>query len=169
MNHYVANSEATWFCKVDNDIVVPPGYLTSLLQVRDDVPGAEAIGMEAGWTELPPQVIPEGFRYGYEPARHIGGVGLIRTEWLGGKPRMIGRGDGGRFGWTEQQNHHRIAAGWIKPDLYLFSLDQLPFEPWRSLAAEYVGRTWSRQWGTYHERFMCRYWDWWAPDWKDHV
>lgn len=122
--------------------------------------------MEAGWTELPPQQLPPNFRYGYEPARHIGGVGLIKTVFLGGKPQMIGRGDGGRFGWTEMQGHHRIAAGWIKPDLYLFSLDQLPFEPWASLADQYVEASWSRKWGQYHKKFMCRYWDWAFPDWE---
>lgn len=165
MNRFVEATKCDWFLKSDSDILLPPGYLEALVQVRDDVPYLEAIGMEAGRTVLPPHPrMPEAFRYGYTPARHIGGVGLIRTEVLGRRPLMVANG---RFGWTEMQEQWNVSSAWINPDLYCPQMDRLPFEPWLTLSAEYVEKGWSRPWGAYHPRWMCRYWAEAFPDWEE--
>jgi len=162
MNDYVATAESSWFAKIDNDIVVPPGWLNALMQVAGDTPHLQALGMEAGRTLLPPHPdIPPEFRYGYTPARHIGGVGLIRTEALGRRPQMHVNG---RFGWTEFQEQWNLNCAWINPDLLVSSLDRIPEEPWISLTQEYFEHGWLRNemWPKYHERWMCRYWHWWS-------
>lgn len=158
MNRYVAQSEADWFAKIDNDIIVPPGWLEAMQSVTDTNPEVELLGMEAGrgnsrhadWDGI----------YRFEPGSHMGGVGLIRTETLARRTKM--NEQSGRFGWTEWQHEYQPIRGWINPDLPVVSLDRVPFEPWLGLAANYVLREWSRPWGTYHER--ADYWDWW-PDW----
>jgi hypothetical protein len=63
-------------------------------------------------------------------------------------------------GWTQHQWEYKPVRGWVKPDLRVCSLDQLPFEPWQSLAAEYVSQGWARAWPAYFERWMHGYWDW---------
>lgn len=180
MNRMVARSNGCeWFAKIDNDIVVPPRWLNDLVGVverdRGDlhlvggikIPrvGIEALGMEAG------RMGPPGHNgaewdgvYGFEPGSHIGGVGLVNARTLRVRPRLAE--DRGRFGWTEFQHDYDIVRGWIRPDLLVCSLDQVPFEPWFSLTEEYREREgWQRPWGRYHEFWGRYYWDWW--DTKD--
>lgn len=160
MNHYVESAKSDFFVKVDNDIVVPPGYLEALLSVIMPPPYVgpviELLGMEAGRCG-PPAEVWDG-RYGFEEGTHIGGVGIMRTAALGQRPRMVVNG---RFGFTEWQHEYRPLRGWIKPDLMVCSLDQIPFEPWASLTADYIAAKINREWGKYHDRWMAPYWDWW--------
>lgn len=158
MNQYVGSTDSEFFAKIDNDIVVPPGWLNALLDVMRRNRHIDALGMEAGRMGIPPDT---EFDYGYEPCSHIGGVGLIRTAALGRRPRM--RADG-RFGWTEFQSQYHLGRAWITPDLMVCSLDQVPREPWRTHARLYVDAGWSRPWQEYHERWMAPYWDWWMEE-----
>ncbi len=155
MNRYVASSEAEWFAKIDNDIVVPPGWLEAMQEVIDGNPTVELLGMEAG-RGLP--VTPEwdGI-YRFEDGSHMGGVGLLKVDAFARRTRMT-EGDG-RFGFTEWQHEYRPVRGWINPDLPVVSLDRVPLEPWASLAERYVEKDWARPWGKYHER--ADYWEWW--------
>jgi glycosyltransferase involved in cell wall biosynthesis len=155
MNLYVSRSEADWFAKIDNDIVVPPGWLEAMQEVIDGNPTVELLGMEAG-RGLP--VTPEwdGI-YRFEPGSHTGGVGLLRVDAFRRRVRMK-EGDG-RFGFTEWQHEYRPVRGWINPDLPVVSLDRVPFEPWASLSERYVEKEWQRPWGKYHEQ--ADYWEWW--------
>lgn len=159
MNQYVGGSDSERFAKIDSDIIVPPGWLPALKGVMDFNRHIDALGMEAGRSGLEDDVEV----YGYDAASHIGGVGLIRTATLGRIPKMRANG---YFGWTEQQTQYHLGAAWIKPDLRVFSLDQLPFQPWQDLAAEYIEKGWARPWGEYHRRHMHEYWSWAFPDWE---
>lgn len=171
MNDYIAGTDSDRFAKIDNDIVVPPGWLEDLTGTMDANPEVDVLGMEAGRMGVPYRdgVEWDGV-YTVEPARWIGGVGLIRTRALGERPRM---NSNGRFGWTEFQREYSLNIGWIKPDLALTELSRIPFEPWRSLSDEYRKielNDWKRpdelerDWPRYHEHWCEFYWSWWPPD-----
>lgn len=141
--------------KVDNDVVVCPGWLEAMLRVLRAAKGLHALGMEPGFGD---PVAPLDARRTWRAAPWIGGVGLIRTRvFARHRPRPTGQ----FFGWTEFQRHH-VKAGWVTPDLPVFLLDHLPFEPWRSLAASYVEAGWQREWPVYPDE-MAGYWSWWQP------
>jgi len=147
------------FAKIDNDMVVPPGWLPELLRILTAHPELDIVGMEPMLG--PPEPAPFARRTLRE-ARHIGGKGIIRRRTFEGcRPRP--RGKNGYFGFTEWQlRHPQITKAWATPDLPAFGLDQLPLEPWRSLRAEYVAKGWQREWGEYPDDFSG-YWEWWTP------
>jgi cellulose synthase/poly-beta-1,6-N-acetylglucosamine synthase-like glycosyltransferase len=155
MNRYVASADADWFAKIDNDIVVPPGWLEAMLEVVEGNPTVELLGMEAG-RGLPVTPDWDGV-YRFEDGSHMGGVGLLKVAAFVRRTQMK-EGDG-RFGFTEWQHEYRPVRGWINPDLPVVSLDRVPFEPWAELSEKYVEKGWQRPWGKYHER--ADYWDWW--------
>jgi hypothetical protein len=157
MAHFLARTKAKRFAKIDNDIVVCPGWLNALSDVMDSYPELELLGMEPGRGGSYPTVGPN-VRYGYNDARHIGGVGLMQTRAFTTRPPPI---PDGFFGFTEWQHTHDPVKGWIAPDLRIFALDLLPFEPWRSLVKTYQ-RTpgLQRDWPKY-EPEMNWHWDWW--------
>lgn len=160
MNRYVARDDtAERFCKIDNDIMVPEGWLDALLQVVDDDPTIDLLGMEAARMGVPGHLADWDGRYRFEPATHIGGVGLMKTEAFL-RHRQL-REDDGRFGFDAWQQEFKPRRGWITPDLMVCSLDQVPLEPWQSLAAEYVEHGWSRPWPPYHARWTY-YHAWWS-------
>lgn len=169
MNDYIAGADSDRFAKIDNDIVVPPGWLEALSQTMDAYPHVEILGMEAGRMGVPYR---DGINWDgvhtVEEARWIGGIGLIRTATLGGRPRM---NPNGRFGWTEWQREYssnRIA--WIKPDLAITELSRVPLEPWLSVSETYRAvevkdlrrpDVLERDWPRYHEKWCEWYWSWW--------
>lgn len=162
MSAHVSRSEADWIAKVDCDIVLCRGWLEAMTGVVERNPEVDCLGMEAG-RGLP--VTPEwdGI-YRFEPGTHMGGVGLIRVAALARLPTFAGL-----EGWTHLQHEYgrvrgngQLNIGWINPDLPVVQLDRVPFEPWASLAAEYVEAGWGRPWGKYHER--ADYWDWWPSE-----
>lgn len=155
MNHYVTRSDAEMFAKIDNDIVVPPGWLERLQGVYEDFPDIELLGMEAGRMGVP----TDGCEFTFEPGSHTGGVGLFRVSAFQSRPPLEERK--GRFGFTEWQRVYQPTRGWINPDLLLSSLDQIPFEPWRSLSEKYIELGWQRRWHTYEEQWTEPYWGWW--------
>lgn len=166
MNDYVRGSDADWFAKVDNDIVVPPGWLGKMLQViqveQFEGRGVDALGMEAG-RGLPETPEWDGI-YRFEEGTHMGGVGLIRVGALQRLPQMEGQDE-----WTKLQHEYgrvrgngQLGIGWINPDLPVVQLDRVPFDPWASLSAEYVAAGWGRPWGKYHPQ--ADYFDWWPPE-----
>ena len=158
MNRMVQWTEAEWFAKIDNDIVVPPGWLEAMLEVVEGDPSVELLGMEAG-RGLP--VTPEWDGvYRFEPGSHMGGVGLIKTDCLRRRVRLVETQ--GRYGFTEFQHEYNPVRGWINPDLPVVSLDRVPFDPWLTLSREYVELGWQRPWGTYHEQ--ADYWSWWPSE-----
>lgn len=146
------------FAKVDNDMVVCHDWLDEMLNVTSRNPHIDILGMEP--MIGPP--MPGRERRGFEEARHIGGKGLIRIRSFE-RCRPTPSGVNGYQGFTQWQVHHPdVVKAWIRPELPVFGLDQLPFEPWRSLREEYVGEGWQRRWGEYDER-QNAYWSWWHP------
>ncbi len=154
MNEVLDRTDATVLAKIDNDLIVPPGWLDTMLEVLDDNPQLDAIGMEPGFAGF---VEPINVKRTYLPARWIGGQGLFRTRvFANRRPKARERW----FGLTQFQRKH-VNAGWVDPDIPAFNLDHLPVEPWRSFAAEYVERGWSRAWSPYSPA-MRQYWLWWT-------
>jgi hypothetical protein len=155
MLHFLDRREAEVFAKIDNDIVVPPGWLEAMLSVMESHPDLDLLGMEAGRSREPPEDW-DGVYGLNEDCSHIGGVGLIRCKAIRRARRPI---PNGRFGWTESQHQHPYTRAWIKPDLQMHALDQLPFEPWLSISNSYIDAGIQRDWEVY-PREMTWYWDW---------
>lgn len=150
MNLYLERGKSDVFAKIDNDFIVPPDWLDEMLNVWEtadlDVLGTEPfIGLD------------EEAERSYEPCEWIGGKGLIRKSIFDGPIPADGR-----FGWTHYQASHSFRKAWVKPDLRAFGIDQLPFEPWESLAAEYEEKGWQRRWPAYNPASEP-YWSWWTP------
>lgn len=159
MQRHLADPEsAAVFAKIDSDVCVPAGWLSTMLDVLDRYPFVELLGMEAGMSGVAGRDgAPFDGVYGVEPATHIGGVGLMRTSAFTSRPPM--QADG-RNGFSEFQHTHKPARAWITPDLPVVLLDRLPTEPWRSLSDDYIAAGWQRQFGVWDERWMG-----WAFDW----
>jgi glycosyltransferase involved in cell wall biosynthesis len=156
MNHMLDRTDAEIFAKVDNDLILPPGWLPTMLTVMDNNPALDALGTEPGFAS---PLQPDYVTRGYQPAPHIGGQGLFRTKaFAKRRPKPHDR----YFGMTQFQRRY-MKTGWVNPDIASFNLDHLPCEPWRSLAADYVREGWSRAWSVYTDAF-AEYWDWWLND-----
>jgi glycosyltransferase involved in cell wall biosynthesis len=162
MNQYLDQTIAEAFAKIDNDIVVPPGWLDMLLDVMGANSKLEILGFEVGMGEMPPcdddPYIDMQCERTYLPARHIGGVGLMKVEPIMQKPRIR---PNGRFGWTEHQHKYPYVCGWIQPDILVSDLSRIPVEPWASLSKTYVENSWQREWPKNDALRSC-YWDWWV-------
>ncbi len=152
MNYALDHMDTDVLVKVDNDLLVCPGWLDSLLDVLTAHPGLDVLGFEAGFGDA---VAPADTPRTARPARHVGGLGAFRKR-LFAQRRPVQHET--FFGMTQfmVRNAH---CGWLSPALPCVLLDHLPFEPWRSLTREYVERGWSRQWSEYPER-MRDYWAW---------
>lgn len=161
MNWYLDNHDpdVDRFAKVDNDFVVCPGWLPELARQLVLHPDLQIVGTEPMVGS--PTAAPLEAR-GIQPARHIGGKGLIRVSaFQHCRPRPSGFN--GYQGFTQWQHKHpEITKAWITPDLPCFGLDQLPFEPWLSLAVEHAEVGWARRWAPYDET-ATGYWGWWEP------
>ena len=152
MNYALDRCETDVLVKTDSDLLICPGWLDALLDVLDANPQLDVLGFEAGFGDgLAPTDAPRSFR----EARHVGGIGAFRTR-IFEKRRPVGHDR--YFGLTGFMVEH-AECGWLSPDLPCPLLDHLPFEPWRSLADEYVERGWSRSWPVYPES-MREYWSW---------
>lgn len=161
MNRYLDDDPAERFAKVDNDIVVPWGWLTELQIVMDAYPMVELLGMEGGMVERP---FPVPSVRTWEPCTHIGGVGLMRSEAFLSRPRI--KPHSTYYGLTEFQHVHDPVRGWINPDLLCFCLDRMPVDPWVSLSDEYIRRGWQRPWPRYDQAWMPAYYDWFIELWE---
>lgn len=146
------------FAKIDNDTMVPPGWLTECQTAFRRAPQLDFVGIEAmhssGKVDIRPGTESER---GYERARHIGGIGLLRTRAFSTcmpKPN-------GRQGFTQfQLAHPELTIGWLEPAIPVCLLDRMPMEPWLSLSKEYVQKGWQRDcWGVYTPDHHAL-WDW---------
>ncbi len=159
MNHYLHRSRAEVFAKIDNDIIVPGGWFGLMAGVMTANPELELLGMEPGMSGRRPDEDDSHNLYHYEPASHIGGVGMMRRSAFQRLPEPV---PNGRFGFTEWQHTHNPDRGWIKPDLRMFSLDFLPVEPWQSLTEQYMKTPGlQREWPKYNPS-MSWSWEWWT-------
>lgn len=141
------------FAKIDNDVIVPPGWLDECLQVMSKHQELDLLGIEA----FNLVVAQNGRNRSYSKARFIGGIGLMRSGAFVTLPRP-----NGRYGFTAwQEQSQKVVKGWIDPSLPVFLLDRLPREPWQSLSREYIARGWQRQWSLYEEKSRDL-WSWWC-------
>ena len=157
MCDYLFKSQPTEiFAKIDNDVCVPPGWLDSMLEVF--TPKVELLGMEVGHPNGIEPIEPPETEHVMIPARHIGGVGLMRTSAFTHPHRKAPK-PVGRFGFTEWQHTYQPVRGWIFPDLPVPCLDRIPTEPWLSLSLFYEQAGWQRPWWKYPVEASC-YWEW---------
>lgn len=158
MNCFIRNVKPDLFAKIDNDVLLPPGWLGECLGVMDASPHLALLGIECG-DDFP---VGDHVERRYERAHHIGGIGLMRGKAFEkfGLPRADGR-----MGFTHWQEKNEVVAGWLRPNLPVALLDHLPMEPWKSLSEEYIAKGWQRHgWNgsNFYELRSHRLWDWWA-------
>ena len=175
MNNYLSRSSSDMFAKIDNDVIVPPGWLNSCMDVMRVCHDLDLLGIEppksrtphvaGGPRSLCPELDTERDWSvdGYAPCSSIGGIGLMRKRAFTSamRPHSV------YGGFTEWQLQHRaVAKGWICPPLSVFLLDRLPTEPWASLSREYIARGWQRAWSGYDP--ANPFWSWWTPQFATH-
>ena len=150
MNDFLTNRDPSrWFAKIDNDVIVPPGWLNNCLEIIERYPGVDLLGIE-------PKYEVGDFRRKAMITKHIGGIGLMRRAAFQTLPEARGR-----FGFTEWQHENpQVVKAWINPALPVILLDRLPFEPWASLSRDYEARGWQRPWRRYTEE-DSKIWEWW--------
>lgn len=177
MNSFLAASGSEIFCKLDNDVIVPPGWLEQCLPVMEAHPELDLLGIEppasrtpAPWANGMPVPAPElvyaeavkrrGFRYA--PCDSIGGIGLMRRSAFRNRRPMKPHAQNGVGGFTDWQLENAdVCKGWIVPPLNLFLLDRLPFEPWLSLSKKYIAEGIQRPWTNYPAGSASHLWEWW--------
>ncbi|HXI88458.1 MAG TPA: hypothetical protein VNH18_14700 [Bryobacteraceae bacterium] len=173
MNHFLSQEGDATFAKIDNDVIVPPGWLEQCLSVMDAHPELDLLGIEppasrtrAPWKAVVPpapelngrHVINGNGKLGYAPCEAIGGVGLMRRRAFESKAMPPVGLYGGFTAW--QYAHSEVRKGWIVPPLNLFLLDRLPVEPWASLSRQYVDAGQQRHWTRYDPKDSAL-WEWW--------
>lgn len=146
------------FVKLDNDVMVPDGWLGTLLDAAKRYPNVALIGFEAGFGGA-----PQDGRREVVAATHIGGVGLMRRSAFEAYGRPEPRHK--RFGFTEwQQEHgHEFGVGWLSPDIASAELSRVPAEPWEHLSRLYIEARWQRRQGSYHPDNDV-YWRWFCDN-----
>jgi hypothetical protein len=168
MLDYLAASPADVWAKIDNDVILPPGWLDACCATMQKHPELDLLGIEpplsrtpAPWTATP-EPAPEskhkpGDYSAYAPCRSIGGIGLFRTRaWI---PKEAATVDVHRImrqhsiygGFTDWQESSGVTKGWVVPPLQVFLLDRLPWEPWASLGRRYIAEGIQRPWTMYSE------------------
>lgn len=172
MLRYLARTPAQVFCKLDNDVIVPPGWLEPCVRVMVRNPELSFLGIEppasrtrAPWSKSAPAApelspLREGNTSGYAVCDAIGGIGLMRSGAFSNRVRMRQHSTYGGF--TDWQLYNvGLVKGWIVPPLKLFLLDRLPFDPWLSLSKRYIAEGSQRPWTNYAEASGSELWDWW--------
>ncbi len=165
------------FAKIDNDTIVPPGWLEPAAAVMHGSPDLHLLGIEPPASRTPsklgakvppkPELCGSITRLGigdlgYAPSTSIGGIGLMRRSAWRGRPPMVPFGFNGVGGFTNwQTSQPGVNKAWMMPPLRVFLLDRLPCEPWSRLSAEYVKRGDQRPWSGYSVADSWL-WDWWT-------
>lgn len=143
------------FVKIDNDVIVSPGWLNELVRVSTINPGIDFLGIQP---RFGPPVPGHCDDRRVEEARHIGGVGLMRYRAF----EVCRPTPNGRYGFTEFQcRHPENRKGWITPDLPCFCLDLIDLEPYASFAVSHIAKGWARPWSKYVDGGRS-YYAWWA-------
>lgn len=170
MNDYLHSCEVPAFAKIDNDVMVPSGWLDACVSVMEGAPELDLLGIEppmsrtpAPWAMGQPVARPEfdvaSQRNGYARCESIGGIGLMRARAFHGRRKMQPFKTYGGF--TNWQTENRdLIKGWITPPLNVFLLDRLPMEPYLSLSKHYMAQGWQRPWTNYSFADSAL-WDWW--------
>lgn len=169
MNHFLSEPGSDIFVKLDNDVIVPPGWLERGLRVMDEHPELDLLGIEPPASRTPAphsgvRRVPapeEGLLgAGYARCDSIGGIGFMRRSAFANRAPMKPYADGrGGFGDWQLQNKD-VVKGWIVPPLNVFLLDRLPMEPYASLSKKYIAEGIQRPWTQYPDSAK-HLWEWW--------
>ena len=159
--HAIRRSTAPLFAKVDSDTMMPPGWLNVAKGVMDENADLDLLGLafRAGETG---DAATDTFTYTESP--FIGGIGLFRRQviydWyddpleaLKAKPRLQRTLKG------IDQSH--MKTGWLVPNLPIFFLDHIPFQPWLGYGKRYVEQGWQRKCSKYDPELSEKLWGWW--------
>ena len=169
---------APLIAKIDNDTLLPPGWLDVAHWSLTHQPGIDLLGIEA-YGELskwPESMRHVPYRLTSQPIDHIGGIGLFRRSAFTRHPlpdvdkvksfyreKFPGNPESAYayFGFTEWQwAHPDVTKAWLTPALPIALMDHLPFEPWRGLSKEYVTRGWQRDVGWEYGGEASGLWEW---------
>jgi GT2 family glycosyltransferase len=156
MGQFIESATAPMLAKIDNDAMMPPGWLHDSLDVFARHPHLDLLGIEAMYPVDAQPGVPRGFA----PAAFISGLGLYRRRvFRASRPAAFGKW----FGLQEWQQAQgpELVRGWITPALPVFLLDRCPFEPWFSLTERYIAQGWMRLWPKYDP--ACTLWTWRWP------
>lgn len=138
--------------KVDNDALMPPGWLNIATDVLNRNPELDLLGI--GYRDdYRPDDPPTTFSF--TPARFVGGIGLFRIRVLRGIP--IAEYDLRQWNGINQAD---MNVGWLTPGLPVILLDKIRFEPWKTYAARYCQCGYHRDWGKYSPKED--FFDWWS-------
>ena len=180
INDRLEKSSAEFIAKVDNDTIVPPGWLPACLDLMRRYRNVDLLGIEPWtpdaklfprWVE-PRAEILDAPTFGLKlknmqvrtprPVSHIGGIGVFRRSAFERFGRPVPHSQDGRFGFTEWQwQNPGMVKAFIDPPLPVFLLDHLPFEPWRSLSRKYEQEGIQRNVGWEYDAVKHRaLWDW---------
>lgn len=159
MNHYLMKGSPTdIFVKLDNDVIVPPGWLERGAYVMGTNPTLGLLGIEPPSSTI--RVDLSGAVDGCVPCDSIGGIGFMRRRAFDGQDSMRPHSIYGGF--TDWQiRHPEIKKAWLAPPLKLFLLDRLPIAPWRELSASYIAMGQQRAWASYPVA-DSHLWEWWT-------
>lgn len=180
MNDYLSKPGSEIFAKIDNDTIVPPGWLDQALMVMEENPELDLLGIEPPASRTPAPWLPPSGQFtapeltgphvlkgsgntarGYAPCDMIGGIGLMRRRAFAGRLPMQPHGPLGTGGFSDWQlQHPEVTKGWIIPPLNVFLLDRLPIEPWASLSKRYIAEGVQRPWTNYSAE-DSHLWEWW--------
>lgn len=174
MNDFLACDGEEIFAKLDNDVIVPPGWLQSALAVMEANPELDLLGLEppasrtrSPWARADPihpeaEATPSDLERGYVPCDAIGGIGLMRRRaFCGREPMRPHSTYGGFTDWQLRQPE--VKKGWLVPPLKLFLLDRLTVDPWASLSKRYIAEGLQRPWTPYPDSAKDDLWGWWNP------
>ena len=168
MGLFLENTTSQLVAKIDNDTMLPPGWLLDCERLMEENTDVDLLGIEArgransdGHVQIP-NCAPSGHVRKVVPAEFIGGIGVFRNAAFRDlpMPRRENQQPGRKwFGWQHYQHRFKLRAAWIEPSLEVFLLDRMNVEPWRSLSKEYVRAGWQRQ-----EPYL--YGPQWKPVWE---
>lgn len=151
-NDFILRSQADIVIKLDNDAVVPPGWLFAVTSIFEAHPELQILGLEERGYERPARP-----PFTYERSVHVGGLYAARRTIF--RPNDMPEQNGTYHGWQSWHMNKQLRCGWIKPSIPVFLLDRLRFDPWASLSATYREKGWQRPWRQYpmHRQAL---WSW---------
>jgi len=149
----VAKGTGELICKVDNDTLMPPGWLRAGLSVIVEHNDLDLLGI--GYRD---QLLSKyvGVPLSYEEARFVGGIGIFRRRVLCALPNLPCRDQS----W-HGINQADMKVGWLYPNALVVLLDRIPFQPWVGHSERYEKLGWQRNWGRYAANGNRPLWGWW--------
>jgi hypothetical protein len=173
MNAVLSKAGAEVFAKIDNDTMVPPGWLDRCVEVMTKHSQLDFLGIEPPRSRTPAPWAPDAHvpkpelnaiysAAGFAPCDAIGGIGLMRRSAFERhyKPMVPFATYGGFTDW--QIANIGSLKGWIAPPLDVFLLDRLPIARFVELSEYYQQLGLQRPW-TKYDPADHELWDWALP------